>query len=101
MSKKARIITIEKDQEEIIQIAEKASKELQQNHKIRFTNFIGIPTMVTVLFQEMFKYIAEHPDEGELNFMELFTVGKDDEGLYMYPGPGMKLLVKSDDETEE
>lgn len=101
MSKKSRIVTIEKDQAEIVQIAEKAAKELGQNHKIKFTNFIGIPTMVTVLFQEMFKYIAEHPEEGELNFMELFTAGKDDEGLYMYPGPGMKLLVKSDDETEE
>lgn len=100
MSKKSRIITIEKDQAEIVQIAEKAAKELRENHKIKFTNFIGIPTIVTVLFQEMFKYIAEHPEE-ELNFMELFTSGKDEEGVYMYPGPGMKLLVKSDDETEE
>lgn len=101
MSKKSRIVTIEKDQAEIIQIAEKSAKELRENHKIRFTNFVGIPTIVNVLFQEMFKYIGEHPEEGELNFMELFTVGKDEEGVYMYPGPGMKLLVKSDDETEE
>lgn len=101
MSKKARIITIEKDQAEILQIAEMAAKDLAQNHKIKFTNFIGIPTMITILFQEMFKYISEHPEDGEINFMELFTSGKDEEGLFMYPGPGMKLLVKSDDETEE
>lgn len=98
--KKARIITIEKNEKEILEVAEKSSKELYQNHKIKITNFEGIPTMVSVVFQELFKFVGENPDT-EINFMELFGVGKDDEGLFMYPGPGMKLLVKSDDETEE
>lgn len=98
--KKSRIITIEKNEKEILEISEKSSKELSQNYKINITNFEGIPTMVSVVFQELFKFIGENPDE-EINFMELFGVGKDEDGVFMYPGPGMKLLVKSDDETEE
>lgn len=98
--KKSRIITIEKNEKEILEISEKSSKELAQNYKINITNFEGIPTIVSVVFQELFKFIGENPDE-EINFMELFGVGKDEDGVLMYPGPGMKLLVKSDDETEE
>ena len=98
--KKSRIITIEKNEKEILEISEKSSKELAQNYNIRITNFEGIPTIVSVVFQELFKFVGENPDE-EINFMELFGVGKDDDGVFMYPGPGMKLLVKSDDETEE
>ena len=98
--KKTRIITIEKNEKEILEISEKTCKELAQNYKINITNFEGVPTIVSVVFQELFKYLGQHPDE-EINFMELFGAGKDDEGVFMYPGPGMKLLVKSDDETEE
>ena len=98
--KKSRIITIEKNEKEILEISERSSKELSKNYKIDITNFEGIPTIVSVVFQELFKFIGENPDE-EINFMELFGVGKDEDGVFMYPGPGMKLLVKSDDETEE
>lgn len=98
--KKSRIITIEKNEKEILEVAERSSKELAQNYKIHITNFEGIPTIVSVVYQELFKYIGEHLEE-EINFMELFGAGKDDDGVFMYPGPGMKLLVKSDDETEE
>lgn len=100
MSKKSRIITIEKDQTEILEMAERTEKELADNHKIKFSNFMGIPTIVNVMLQEMFRYVGEHQELEEINFLELFGVGMDKEGLFMYPGPGMKLLVKSDDETE-
>lgn len=97
---KQRVITIEKNEKELLEIADKVAKELKENHRVTITDIQGIPTIVAVFFQEMFKWIGKHPDE-ELDFAELFSTSMEDGKLTMCPGPYMKYLIKSDDDTEE
>lgn len=102
MSVKCQIIPIEKNEKEILDISEKTLDELWSNNKIKLSNFVGIPTIVYVVLSEMFKYVGENKIE-DLNFMELAYVGIDEETgePTMVPGQDMRLLVKSDDLTEE
>lgn len=97
---KQRVMTIEKNEKELLEIADQVSSDLREFHKITITDIQGIPTIVGVFFQELFKYIGKHPDE-DINFAELFSAQLEEGKLTMGPGPYMKQTIKSDNDTEE
>lgn len=100
----SRKLIIEKNEQEILQIAEKTATDLKRDYNIVVSGFEGIPTITYEFFHQLIKYMGENPDVDGINFLELFGVDRDEENvnsLTFYPGPDMKLLIKSDDETEE
>jgi len=116
MSKEnARLIEIRENEKEIMKVAEKAQKYLEEENNIVITHPAAIPTIGYAFLRCLIEHLNENKSVGnniEINVMQLFDMGisyreNDDaekEGNfdpYLRPGQEFKLLVKDDGETEE
>ncbi len=102
MAKSSKLVTIEKDERVVLEIAERTKDDLVENYRIKVSSAVPIPTIAYVFLREMISYIGENSIE-DLNFLELFYMGidPDEDKLISYPGPNMKLDIKGDNKTEE
>lgn len=107
MSSKAKFIEVQEQSKELKAITEKAQAYLIENG-ITISQMEAIPTIVYGFLQQTIQYLNKaktEDDEVELNMMQLFDIGisSTDEGMvpYLTPGQEFKLLIKSDDESEE
>lgn len=111
----ARLIEIRENEKEIMKIAERAQKFIDEENHIVITHPAAIPTIAYAFLRESINYLNENKNAGNditLNLMQLFDMGisfrdnedAEKEGNYtpfLVPGQEFKLLVKNDEDTEE
>jgi len=116
MSENARLIEIRENEKEITKIAERAQKALDTENNILITHSAAIPTIAYAFLKEAVVFLNENKAVGaniEINLMQLLDLGishrePDDDSTekdgnftpYSRPGQEFKLLVKSDEDTE-
>lgn len=91
---------IEVEQKELKAIAKDAQEKLRAVG-IDVPAEDAIPTIASVFLKHAVKLVAE--TKGEINVCQLFDMGIDEEDgeAYLVPGQEFKLLIKSDDESED
>jgi len=111
----SRLIEIRENVKEISKIADRAAKYLDEENRITITHSLAIPTIVYAFMREAINFLTENKVVGsdiEINLMQLLDLGisyrENDEAEkegnftpYARPGQEFKLLVKSDEDTEE
>lgn len=111
----AVLIEIRENEAEILKIAERAQRALDSENNIVIPHAPAIATIAYVFLREAVKFMVDTKTPGEdahLDLLQLIEIGiterNNDEAEkdgnltpYVTPGKEMKLLVKSDDETEE
>lgn len=110
-----RLIEIRQNEKEIKNIAEVTKKILDSENNICITMADAIPTIAYVFLRETINFLNQKKAAGEdveINFMQLFDIGISHQELedaekegnftpFLRPGQEFKLLVKSDETTEE
>ena len=95
---KAKFIEI--NQKELKMITEEADKKLRAVG-IAISQQDAIPTIAASFLKMVEKHVSENRGE-EINFCQLFDIGVEEDGSpYLVPGQEFKLLIKSDDESED
>lgn len=94
---KAKFIEI--NQKDLKTVTEDAAKKLAANG-ITIDVPEAIPTIALAFLKQTAKFVAENKEE--INFCQLFDMGVEEDGTpYLVPGQELKLLTKSDDESED
>lgn len=98
MSTKAKFIEIE--QKELKAISKDAQDRLREAG-IDIPMEDAIPTIAVAFLKQAIKHVAVTKEE--LNLLQLFDMGIDEEDNtpYLVAGQELKLLIKSDDESED
>ena len=90
---------IEINQKELKTISKDAKEKLREVG-IEISMEEAIPTIAASFLKQAIKHVGETKEE--LNFLQLFDLGVDEDGTaYGVPGQELKLLIKSDDESED
>lgn len=111
----AKLIELQDSRNEMVEIANITRDVLDTERNIDITRADAIPTIVYEYMVTLFKYIGDHKsteENFELKFADLFRAGvsyrESEDGEkdanftpYLIPGSTFKILVKSDDTTEE
>lgn len=111
----AILIEVRENESEIAAISEAAAKILQSEHNIKFSNPVGLPTVVYTFLKATMQHLAQNKTEGEdseINLFQLLDIGisyrEGEDGEkdgnftpYAVPGQEFKLIVKDDENTED
>lgn len=110
----SKFIEVQENVNEINQIAEATFKTLADEFAIKFPDANPLPTVVYVFLKEAAKVLSEQKEEGSevsLNLFHMLEMGISHEEVegekdgnftpFAIPGQEFKLMVKSDDSTEE